>query len=93
MVLAGPVSPKDLDSFWRAQLDQFPDLAKAALKNIWIPMHSTDVERVFSTYRRLADPIRNQMSDQTAETLLMYMFNNNRFETCSDANAELFEDF
>ena len=62
-------------SFWEQKTDEYLILSEVALKVLWIPASTADVERSFSLLKTLETPQRLQMSDSHVRDHMYCYFN------------------
>ena len=72
-------TPHDCIPWLRSQSNPWQGIIKHALDLLSIPAMSAELERVFSSAKQTATPLRNALSDQTMEVLelLKYWYKNN----------------
>jgi hypothetical protein len=72
-------TPHDCIPWLRSQANLWPGITQHALDLLSIPAMSTELERVFSSAKLTATPLRNALSDKTMEVLelLRYWYTRN----------------
>lgn len=61
-----PDNPEiEILTYWKSMARNYPNLADVALQLLCLPNGSADVERSFSKLRKLQDPTRSSMSENT----------------------------
>lgn len=86
--------PFDLVEYWKGSSRRFPNLSKAAMKYIFFPLSSVEVERSFSLYKTLLTDKRERLNEQSTKTLMLLNFNGDicgRFVTQMDTCDMLVE--
>ena len=74
--------------FWKRSARDMPILSKVALKALSFPAASSaDVERSFSTMKRLFTPIRNRLSNENLSVHMRLSFNNVDPDELSEFNT------
>ena len=69
------LSPLIIPEFWTGVRDRFPNLASIALKAIWMPVASVDVERSFSQYKHILNDRRENLTEENTKRLAILNFN------------------
>jgi hypothetical protein len=66
---------KSPTEFWKNYTAQLPQLSKLATKLLFVPCSSADVERSFSTLKRIYTPLRSSLTDENLSINLRLAFN------------------
>ena len=69
------ISPPATLGYWQDNATRWKELSKAAILTLSVPCHSSEVERSFSAYSRIATKLRTTMSDSTLRTCNMVHYN------------------
>jgi hypothetical protein len=65
----------DLNQYWQEKKGILPNLSKIAFIYIWLPISGVDVERSFSSYKRILEDWHRALSENSIEMLNFLYYN------------------
>ena len=78
--------------FWKSYAREMPGLSAVALKALSIPPSSADVERSFSSYKRIVTPLRSSVTEENVAFHLQLAFNQRISTDAAEEDVEEDED-